>query len=361
MRRLFHPAPSRALARPRVLSRRALARPRAPSRAFAALLAPAAAMAPRPRGVLLHCDPGGTAAPSRWAHGSEIWIRGLRLDAVNTEVFDATSGAALPDGAAFDAVVITGSPAGVYERDALPWVAALEAWLGALLRAPGRGPRVLGGCFGAQLIASSLGGLVEPAGFFRLAADDLEPLPAFADQRFARDVLAHADAEGRVAVLAAHDGAGDLDERGYALAREAEAAVGAADGGGSGGVLRVLESHGDCVRSLPPGGVLLARSRSCAVEVFLAADGRALGIQGHPEFSREEEIDKIIWPRQVAEGARMSAAEAEAALPTLALPRHHAALLLMLRRFLLDDAGFSGAGSEGAGEGAGAVSGAGAS
>ena len=320
-------------------------------------------MSPRSRVLVLHCYPGGTAAPSRWAHGSAIWISALRLapsDAVNTEVLDATSGAALPDGSAFDAVVITGSPAGVYERDALPWVAALEAWLGALLRAPGRGPRVLGGCFGAQLIASSLGGLVEPAGFYRLAADDLEPLPAFADQKFARDVLAHADAEGRVAVLVAHDGAGDLDERGYARARTAEAAVGAADGGG-GGVLRVLESHGDCVRSLPPGGVLLARSRSCDVEVFLAADGRALGIQGHPEFSREEEIDKIIWPRQVAEGARMSAAEAEAALPTLALPRHHAALLSMLRRFLLDDADLSGAGSEGVGEGAGAVSGAGAS
>ena len=81
-------------------------------------------------------------------------------------------------------------------------------------------PRVLGGCFGAQVIASALGGLVEPAGFYRLAADELEPLPAFAAQRFARGVLA---SDGQV--LAAPDAPGELDSSGYARAR----------GGGCGG------------------------------------------------------------------------------------------------------------------------------
>jgi hypothetical protein len=221
----------------------------------------------KPRVLVLHCYPGGLdASTARWAHGSRIWLSGLALSAddVDATIFDATDALApLPDASAFDAVIITGSPAGVYERDSLPWIAALEAWLGAALRAPGAAPRVLGGCFGAQIIASSLGGLVEPAGFFRLRTEELEPLPAFATQGFARGVLAQRG--GGVHVLAAPDAPSELDGSGYTRARlgRAAAPAGAAEGAAPAGAaaegaeeaaappggacLRVLESHGDCV------------------------------------------------------------------------------------------------------------------
>jgi len=313
---------------------------------------------PRPRVLVAHCYPGGLGgAASRWSHGSRIWLEGLALsaaDEVEATVVDAMdTDAPLPDASAFDAIIITGSPAGVYERDSLPWVARLESWLGDELRrspqppAAGGGapaaPRVLGGCFGAQLIASALGGLVEPAGFYRLAAEELEPLPTFAAQSFARGMLEAVEGgSGGVRVVAAPDAPGELDANGYARARVAGGAAGtaaeAAAAPGGGAFLRVLESHGDCVKRLPEGAVLLARSRGCAAEVFLAAGGRALAVQGHPEFSREHEIGTLIWPRQVEERVRLSADEAAAALETLALPRHHSAMLTMLRRFLLEGA-----------------------
>ncbi len=60
-----------------------------------------------------------------------------------------------PDPDAFDAAVITGSAAGVYE-DA-PWIADLLDWIRA---AKGR-TRLIGVCFGHQAMAQALGGRVE--------------------------------------------------------------------------------------------------------------------------------------------------------------------------------------------------------
>ncbi|HEY1224355.1 MAG TPA: type 1 glutamine amidotransferase [Brevundimonas sp.] len=70
------------------------------------------------------------------------------------EIFDAVNGP-LPDGAAFDGAIITGSPAGVY--DDLPWIAPLLEWIRA---AKGR-TRLVGICFGHQAMAQALGGHVE--------------------------------------------------------------------------------------------------------------------------------------------------------------------------------------------------------
>ena len=60
-----------------------------------------------------------------------------------------------PDPDAFDAAIITGSAAGVYE-DA-PWIADLLDWIRA---ARGR-TRLIGVCFGHQAMAQALGGRVE--------------------------------------------------------------------------------------------------------------------------------------------------------------------------------------------------------
>ncbi|WP_122465516.1 type 1 glutamine amidotransferase [Brevundimonas lutea] len=71
-----------------------------------------------------------------------------------TQVFDVER--ALPaDPTAFQGVIVTGSPAGAYEDRA--WIPPLEDWLRA---ARGR-TRLVGICFGHQIMAQAFGGRVE--------------------------------------------------------------------------------------------------------------------------------------------------------------------------------------------------------
>jgi GMP synthase-like glutamine amidotransferase len=67
--------------------------------------------------------------------------------------FDVTAGD-FPDPAAHDAMLITGSPAGVYEE---------HAWLGGLFdyNRAAKDSRMVGICFGHQAMAEALGGHVE--------------------------------------------------------------------------------------------------------------------------------------------------------------------------------------------------------
>jgi GMP synthase-like glutamine amidotransferase len=69
------------------------------------------------------------------------------------ESFDVQAGR-LPDPNVHEAVLITGSPAGVY--DPLPWIAPLEGFI----RASGQA-KMVGICFGHQVMAEALGGHVE--------------------------------------------------------------------------------------------------------------------------------------------------------------------------------------------------------
>ncbi|TAJ55945.1 type 1 glutamine amidotransferase [Brevundimonas sp.] len=81
-------------------------------------------------------------------------FRDLLGDGFTFETFDVQAGRT-PDPAAFDAAIITGSSAGVYETDA--WIGALLDWIRA---AKGR-TRLVGVCFGHQAMAQALGGRVE--------------------------------------------------------------------------------------------------------------------------------------------------------------------------------------------------------
>ncbi|MFB2705415.1 MULTISPECIES: type 1 glutamine amidotransferase [Marinobacter] len=50
--------------------------------------------------------------------------------------------------------------------------------------------------------------------------------------------------------------------------------------------LGLIESHGECVINCPPGSEILAESKSTSIEIFTPGP-YALGIQGHPELSKE--------------------------------------------------------------------------
>jgi GMP synthase-like glutamine amidotransferase len=69
------------------------------------------------------------------------------------ESFDVQAGD-LPDPAAHDVYMITGSPAGVYEP--LPWIAPLQQFI-----REAKGAKMVGICFGHQVMAEALGGHVE--------------------------------------------------------------------------------------------------------------------------------------------------------------------------------------------------------
>ncbi|MBX3478545.1 MAG: type 1 glutamine amidotransferase [Brevundimonas sp.] len=75
-------------------------------------------------------------------------------DGFTTQRFDVSAGD-LPDVAAFDGAVLTGSAAGVYEDHA--WLPPLFDWI---RQAKGQ-TRLVGVCFGHQAMAQALGGRVE--------------------------------------------------------------------------------------------------------------------------------------------------------------------------------------------------------
>ena len=78
-----------------------------------------------------------------------------RLIGIEARTYEVEAGELPADAGAHDAYLITGSPAGVY--DDLPWIPKLEAFLGL---AKGRA-KLVGICFGHQIMAQAFGGHVE--------------------------------------------------------------------------------------------------------------------------------------------------------------------------------------------------------
>ena len=137
----------------------------------------------------------------------------------------------LPTPFACDAYLLTGSKAGVY--DDLPWLAPLASWI---TRAYGDGEKLMGVCFGHQMIAHSLGGFAakSPKGWgVGLATAQINNAPN------------------------------------WAKAAPSE--------------LCLIYSHQDQVEILPPNAQRLAGNDFCPNAAFFIAN-QVLCVQGHPEF-----------------------------------------------------------------------------
>lgn len=118
--------------------------------------------------------------------------RNFRRKLASTVVeFDVTEGEH-PDGYAFDGAVITGSGASVYWEE--PWIDRLLAWTQEAFE---RDVPLLGVCFGAQVLAETLGGRVEgqdtrELGYHTIHHSDDSPLFAGVDREFC-SFVSHGD------------------------------------------------------------------------------------------------------------------------------------------------------------------------
>lgn len=161
-----------------------------------------------------------------------------------------------------DAYVITGSRHSVY--DDLPWIPPLVAFLEEALNAR---RRVVGICFGHQLLAHFFGGETRAAGVGWCVG------------------VHHAEVVGREPWM--------------------EPAA---------GQLALLSSHKDQVVRLPPGARAFARGGGCPEAGFVLGD--MLTFQGHPEFSKPY-AEALMDMRQSVLGAdTYRAGKASLASPT---------------------------------------------
>ncbi|GLS00707.1 GMP synthase [Brevundimonas denitrificans] len=148
-------------------------------------------------------ETGAPPAALAAAHGDyPAMFRDLLGEGFDFRTFDVQAGE-WPDLEAFDAAIITGSSAGVYETDG--WIAELLDWIRS---ARGR-TRLVGVCFGHQAMAQALGGRVEKSsrgwgvGLHRYQVVSPEPWMAPAAATVAipashQDQVVEAPAEARV-------------------------------------------------------------------------------------------------------------------------------------------------------------------
>lgn len=171
-------------------------------------------------------------------------------------IFDAESEALPSDINAADAYLITGSRHGV--NDGFPWIAQLEEFVRTLHSAK---KKVIGICFGHQLIAKALGGTVikSPKGW----------------------------------------GVGMSQNQ---ISQQAEWMNPPKK------EFNLLVSHQDQVIELPPGAQVLAGSEFCP-NYMMQIDSHFFSVQGHPEFtkeycrdlmiSREDSVDELLFAQAI--------------------------------------------------------------
>ena len=161
----------------------------------------------------------------------------------------------------YDAVLLTGSKADSFSDE--PWVRTLRERTTKLL---GQRKKLLGICFGHQLIAHCLGAEV-----------------------------------GRAA-------------KGWGMGRMQYEWLGKSPLKPSTNTLHLLASHQDQVQSLPAGATLLARSEFCPIAAYSVQD-HVFCIQPHPEFVEDYNAWILSKRPESVSADRRDAVRAEMALP----------------------------------------------
>jgi GMP synthase-like glutamine amidotransferase len=193
-------------------------------------------------------------------------------DGFEVESFDVPAGHLPAQADAHDAFLITGSPAGVY--DPLPWIAPLCEFI----RSAGQS-KMVGVCFGHQVMAEALGGHVEKSdkgwgvGLHRYRIDRVEP--------WMDDV--------------------------------AEIAV--------------PVSHQDQVAIQPPNTEIVASSEFTPYAALAWTDRPAISFQFHPEFAPD-------YAKALIEKRYDAVPDPEAAIASLDAPNDRARVAGWIRRFL---------------------------
>ena len=174
-------------------------------------------------------------------------------------------------------LVVTGSHHGANDDE--PWIDATRRFLAEAVDRGG--VRVLGICFGCQLLARALGGKVgpNPSGRFVLRREEIR----CADALTARD-------DFRAAFALVPPIASDLKK------------------------LALFVSHGDCVVALPPDATRLATSDSAETEIWSLGED-VLAFQPHPELAGDTVLRNIVpFARRITEEDR-AAARSDLRLP----------------------------------------------
>lgn len=179
----------------------------------------------------------GSTLPALQADRGDFvdWIlEGLALAPQDVVLIDPTAGDALPVPEGLAGIILTGSHAMVTDR--APWSERTAAWL---REAVVQGVPILGICYGHQLLAHALGGIV----------------------------------------------ADNPNGREFGTIRASLSAAAQSDRllGGFGASIEVQTSHTQSVTRLPPGARLLASS-ALDPHLAYAIGDRVWGIQFHPEF-----------------------------------------------------------------------------
>lgn len=193
------------------------------------------------------------------------------------EVVRLPDGEALPDPADCEAVVITGSPAGVYDRT--PWMDPLRAFVRAAF---GAETPMVGVCFGHQIIADAMGGDVRKSdkgwGVGRHTYEVLEHRPWMA---------------------------------------------------GAGASVSLAVSHQDQVIKPPAGAVTLARSAHTDHAMLVYQAAPVMSVQGHPEFG-----DEFVAALYAARRGRLSDEQVDGAIASLAEPHDNEMMARWMAAFL---------------------------
>ena len=186
------------------------------------------------------------------------------------------------------AIVISGSRFNC--RDNLEWFEPLCQLIREVEKSGKQ--RLYGGCFGCQLIAHALGGVVDynPSSNFVLKAETIQIVP----ELFWKVLPTAAVNLSSCCSPEADQRCDKIDESIIANKK----------------TFNLLVSHGDCVTQLPPSADLLGSSESCQHEIFIAGRHRnILACQSHPEFDLQYSVHERIWPAVVETSQRLTEQE----------------------------------------------------